>query len=159
MNLSGVYWCNNWCLHPPSLTLPFCSAPLCPPHNEYTCIQTTEVIFSLEGRQFKSYSRSRQGDHFLFSAVVGWGCLLASGFNGEKEAEGEKWKSYRAAATGPQLSPRLKSRPFPLPSSPPLALRRSLHFWLTAPIRHPSTPGTAFLPPVFQMKRNNDYGD
>lgn len=78
----------------------------------------------------------------------------ASGFTGEKDAEGEKGESYWAAA-GPQDSGQVSPisshlHPlFPLPS--PLIL--------TLPISHSTTLGTTFLPPVLQMKRNNNYGD
>lgn len=116
------------------------------------------------GRKANQILRQQLGEEIAFP-LSGRGASpsspLASGFTGE----GEKGKSYWAAAAGPRASRRSSlthflpiftlslclslATLFPLPST----------LILTLPISHPATSGTAFLPPVLQMKRNNNYGD
>lgn len=87
----------------------------------------------------------------------------ASGFTGEKEAEGEKGKATglqqldRKPPAG-QVSP-ISSHLHPLSLSLFTLFPLPSPLILTLPISHPATPGTTFLPPVLQMKRNNNYGD
>lgn len=161
LNLSGVYWCNNWCLHSPAPPL-LSGAPHAP--TQWIHLHPDYRTNCHAGRKANQILRQQLGEEIAFplSGREASPSSLRLRFYWRERSKGWKGESYWAAAAGPQV----KSHPFspiftlslflsplstlfPLPS--PLIL--------TLPISHPATPGTTFLPPVLQMKRNNNYGD
>lgn len=103
LNLSGVYWCNNWCLHPspphththptpshPSAAL-LCS--LCPHTMNTLASRLPNQLSRWEEGKSNLTAATRRGDCFFLSVTekqVQRRC--ASGCDGGKEAKGEKWK-------------------------------------------------------------------
>lgn len=79
----------------------------------------------------------------------------------ERKKQGVKRGKLLGCSNWTASLPEVKSHPFP----PIFTVSRSTLFslrsplMLTLPISHPATPGTTFLPPALQMKRNNNYGD
>lgn len=117
------------------------------------------------GRKANQILRQQLGEEIAFPLSGGGASPpspLASGFTGE----GEKGKSYWAAAAGPRVSRRSSLTHFlpiftlSLSLSLATLFSTSLH---TRPDTTYQSPGDigglAFLPPVLQMKRNNNYGD
>lgn len=158
LNLSGVYWYNNWCLHSPTPPL-FSGAPNAP--TQWIHLHPDYRTNCHAGRKANQILQQQLGEEIAFplSGRDSGHRLCASGFTGEKEAKGEKGKVTRLQevdrkSSAGQVTPLFfhlhpLACHFPLPS--PLIL--------TLPISHPVTPGATFLSPILQIKRNNDYGD
>lgn len=150
LNLSGVYWCNNWCRHPccRSPSSLWCSRPS--PHTMNTLAsRLPKQLSRWEEGKSNLMAGTRRGDCFS-SQSQGSESIAPSGSDGGKEETAEKWKAAglcrRSCWAGWTHSP----------SSPPISFHFFLPLALTLPISHWVTPGTTSLPPVVWMKRNNN---
>lgn len=124
LNLSGVYWCNNWCLHSP--TPPLLSGASHAPtqwiHLHPDCRTNCHA-----GRKANQILRQQLGEEIAFplSCREASPPSLCFGFCWRERSKGWKGESYWAAATGQQVSQRSSLTHF-LPSSPSLAPLYSL---------------------------------
>lgn len=105
LNLSGVYWCNNWCLHSP--TPPLLSGASHAPtqwiHLHPDCRTNCHA-----GRKANQILRQQLGEEIAFplSCREASPPSLCFGFCWRERSKGWKGESYWAAATGQQVSQR-----------------------------------------------------
>lgn len=145
LNLSGVYWCNNWCLHPPSS--PWCSP--CPHTMNTLASRLQNQLSRWEEGKSNLTAATRRGDCFSSQWQRTEPIVLVPQvfFTGEKEAKGEKGK-----ATGLQQLDRKPPAGQDSPISSHLH-QLSRHFLSTSLSTHPDTtyqsPGSTgdYIPP------------
>lgn len=156
LNLSGVYWCNNWCLHSPPSSSLWCSP--CPHTMNTLASRLQNQLSRWEEGKSNLTAATRRGDCFSSQSQRSEPIVPVPPVLLERKKQRVKRGKLLGCSSWTTSLPQVKSHPFPpiftlsfFPLPYPLIL--------TLPIIHPATPGTTFLPPVLQMKRNNNYGD
>lgn len=148
LNLSGVYWCNNWCLHSPTPPL-LPGAPHAP--TQWIHLHPDYRTNCHGGRKENQILRQQLGEEIAFPLSgrerSPSSLYLRFFFTGEKEAKGEKGK-----ATGLQQLDRKPPAGQDSPISSHLH-QLSRHFLSTSLSTHPDTtyqsPGSTgdYIPP------------
>lgn len=109
LNLSGVYWCNNWCLHSPTPPL-LCGAPHAP--TQWIHLHPDYRTNCHAGRKANQILRQQLGEEIAFP-LSGRGASPSSlclRFYRRERSKGWKGESY---CSWTARLPQVKSQPFP----------------------------------------------